>query len=80
MPGQSVRDYRHPKLICDAHADLQVDVFLLCQIDAQRYFIKVPHMQELDIIANDSVCKVILIGLQVDKASRRQANNQPDAK
>ena len=76
VPGQSVRDLRHLKeIICEARADLQVDNFLVCQIDAQKDFIKISHMQELEIIANDSVSKVILIGLQVDKASRRQVND-----
>ena len=72
MPGQSVRDLRHLKeMICDAHADLQVEDFLVCQIDAQRDLIKISHMQELDIIANDSVCKVILM-----TSDRRRAIKQ----
>ena len=50
VPGQSVRDLRHLKeIICDAHADLQVEDFLFCQIDAQRDLIKIYHMQELEI-------------------------------
>ena len=55
--GESVRDRG---TICDAHYDLQVEDFLVCQIDAQRNWIKVSHMQEIDVIANNSVCKVIL--------------------
>ena len=74
MPGESVRDLRHLKeIICDAHYDLKVGEFLVCQIDAQRDFIKVSHMQEIDVIANSSVCKVIL--MTSNKASRRQAND-----
>ena len=49
VPGQSVRDLRHLReIICDAHADLQLEDFLVCQIDAQRDLIKISHMQELD--------------------------------
>ena len=74
VPGESVRDLRHLKeIICDAHDVLKVEDFLVCQIDAQTYFIKVSHTQELEIIANDSVCKAIL--MTSDKASRRQAND-----
>ena len=74
VPGQSVRDLRHLKeIICDAHYDLQVEDFLVCQIDAQRDLIKVSHMQEIDVIANSSVCKVVL--MMSHQASRRQAND-----
>ena len=74
VPGESVRDLRHLKeIICDAHYDLQVEDFLVCQIDAQRDLIKVSHMQEIDVIANSSVCKVVL--MMSHQASRRQAND-----
>ena len=62
VPGESLRDLRHLKeIICDAHHDLQVEDFLVCQIDAQRDLINISHMQELEIIANNSVCKVFLM-------------------
>ena len=71
VPGESVRDLRHIKeIICVAHYDLQVEDFLVCQIDAQRDLIKVSHMQEIDVIANNSVCKVVL--MMSHQASRRQ--------
>ena len=74
VSGESVRDLRHLKeIICDAHHDLQVEDFLVCQIDAQRDLIKISHMQELDVIANNSVCKVIL--MTSNKASRCRAND-----
>ena len=74
MPGESVRDLRHLKeIISDAHDDLKVKDFLVCQIDAQRDLIKISHMQELVVFANSSVCKVIL--MTSDEASRRQAND-----
>ena len=74
MPDESVRELRHLKeIICDAHHDLKVEDFLVCQIDAQRDLINISHMQELDVIANNNVSKVIL--MTSDKASRRQAND-----
>ena len=74
VPGDSVRDLRHHReIICDAHYDLQVEDFLVCQIDAQRDLIKISHMQELVVIANSSVCKVTL--MTSDMASRRQARD-----
>ena len=74
VPGESVRDLRHLKeIIRDAHYDLKVEDFLVCQIDAQRDLIKIFHMQELDVIANSNVSKVIL--MTSNKASRRQAND-----
>ena len=67
MPGESVRDLRHVKeIICDAHYDLKVEDFLVCQIDAQLDFTKISHMQEIDV---KNVCKVILV--TSDKSSHR---------
>ncbi len=78
MLGVCVRDLRHLKeMICDAHYDLQVEDFLVCQIDAQKDLITVSHMQEIDVIANGSVCKVVL--MMSHQASRRQKQNEPDA-
>ena len=60
LPGESVRDLQRLKeIICDAHDDLQVEDFLVCQIDAQKDLIKISQMQELDVIANNNVSKVI---------------------
>ena len=71
LPGESVRDWRHlQETICDVHDDLKPEDFLVCQIDAQKYFIKISHMQKLDIIANNSVCKVVL--MMSHQASCRQ--------
>ncbi len=58
VPGESVRDLRLKEVICDAHYALQVEDFLVYQIDTRRDSIKVFHTQEIDVIANSSVCKL----------------------
>ena len=83
VPGESVCDLRHLReIICDAHHDLEEEDFLVCQIDARRDLIKISHMQEIDVIANDSVCKIILMmshqALRRQKQRARRAINAMD--